>query len=1436
MKREIKSVLLVLIFMSIIAVSAFTIYSIKESFTGKIVESGTCDGTAVSCTTYKSEDNCYSQQGCYWLQLGGFNVCAGEENLCPSFSDSNGCNQQNGCSWKQTETIPSTTQGAGIPQQVAPISQGQGIFGESVNPQINSLEGSLPVSEAEIEGYLVELDTEPIVKKDIETKNRLDRIEGRIVSYNLAVNSGSVILRPYYRWQLNSQREERSRTIENHLREVENLRNQVREEHERFLELTRNIVDINSPQYKKKEFNYIFNGFVLDISEIDANRIRGLNNVKEVYPNYKVKTFLDSSVPAMEFNTARSYSGLNGQGITIAVIDTGIDSSHESLDDLDDDPNTNDPKIIGWKDFVNFNPNPYDDHGHGTHVSGIAAGTGGSSNFVGVAPGANLVGVKVLNGYGSGTFSDVIAGIEWVVQHKDEYGISIISMSLGANVNSDGTTPVEIAADYAVDMGINFVVAAGNSGAWGYNSVGIPASAFDVITVGAVDDNLDIAYFSSRGPTKDGRTKPEVSAVGVDVTSSFPGGYVAWSGTSMATPHVSGFVALLLQQNPSLTPMQVRDLLMQTAVDKGIEGVDNDYGSGVVNGFETFLSFNPLTNEIGIVKLDMKNYFMLNENNQIKTIVKNYGLNDETNVELKLLVDGNEIDRQIVSLLSKETKEIVFDYTESVLGIHNIKIQVIAVPGETFLENNEKNKEVIAKDASGIVKAVVLDSWGNYQPSYTLFDELNNNWINYGDYVINIDYDTLKKEDITYEEIAATGADVLIISNAWANGNGGMYLEFTDSEIQAIKQYVEEGHGLVGTSGTLSEYVVNNIKLAELFGLNNKIGLWNDFEAWDALYNKKLNVLVEDKLLTKNLPNEYNPFPLSIVNLEINKISGAVKVAGVDDREDVFVSAYKPGLGASVYFTTIPEYSRSPDLDKQFFYNSLTWAKKNVGSLAKDVSIYDLQVPKKSMPGEEISISAIVNNGPSAESSVNVNLFIDGNLIETKTVTFNPGEKETRIFFSYIPQEIKSYDILLESIPLIDETYLINNKVKSKLFVPEALLSGNNAEQLEDVDGNGKYDYLNISIGVNVFEQGNYILSFVLESYLGAELYYSEEYRELNVNDDKVNILVPLYLIKKFELSGQYRIKNINLVGFKDASRDILDSNSEGFVTGAYDYRTFRDSSTIILDSFNDYGLDEDGNGLYDYLVINFNADIQTAGNYEVHGWGDFLASESQSVSISEPGIREFSFKFSGLRIRQLMVNGPYNLYSVEIFQPDFKEIISAEVNYVTNPYSYEQFESELVTSSPVIISTPVTSVNEGQTYIYDVDATDADGDILAYSLKTNLEWLSIDSRTGLIKGMAPSVSEDTVYNVIVEVIDNLYEVDHVFDVTVLDIPPSEIPPESLGTQKTCETILSDCGGRIWCRLKWEILKKQTTTECSLNPTCPSGTREIKTESCTLPP
>jgi serine protease AprX len=319
----------------------------------------------------------------------------------------------------------------------------------------------------------------------------------------------------------------------------------------------------------------------LDIVEhIELDEVVNASNGTANYWFGAEKARTDFSLDGDRDGNARSYSK---DDVVVAVIDTGIYGGHVDLDG---------GKIIGWKDYVGGKTTPYDDNGHGTHVSGTIAGEGdGNATYAGVAKGAALVGLKVLDRRGSGSMSDVTAAIDWCITNKNTYGIDVINMSLGAAGSSNGTDATSLAANRAVDNGIVVVVAAGNEGPGRY-TIGTPGAAEKVITVGAMADvgekGFNLTDFSSRGPTADGRIKPDVAAPGYNITSAktnTTNSYITYSGTSMATPFTAGTVALMLDANSSLTPAQVKSIVTSTAHEWGPTGKDSDYGNGRLDAY-----------------------------------------------------------------------------------------------------------------------------------------------------------------------------------------------------------------------------------------------------------------------------------------------------------------------------------------------------------------------------------------------------------------------------------------------------------------------------------------------------------------------------------------------------------------------------------------------------------------------------------------------------------------------------------------------------------------------------------------------------------------------------------------------------------------------------------------------------------------------------------
>ncbi|UCE73940.1 MAG: S8 family serine peptidase [Methanomassiliicoccales archaeon] len=378
----------------------------------------------------------------------------------------------------------------------------------------------------------------------------------------------------------------------------------------------------------------------------DVMAVSRLPHVVMVKLETKVYPALDVSARAIKTRESDNYSpttafemGFTGAGVSIAILDTGVDDGgwapgqkHDFLDDLDDNPVTNevsDRKRIAGVDFTQEETilvprdgsyDPDDTYGHGTHCAGIALGTGGSDKqYIGMAPQARLVDVKVIENWGKGNTGDTMAGLEWCIDHMNEYNIKILSLSLGGSQNSDGSDEESQMVNTAVDAGLVVVVSIGNDGdlppqgdgvADNSNLISRPAAADKAITVGSVYDHETIdrsddtlSDFSHTGPRLDDgdddpydELKPDVVAYGEDITSAqanTASGTITHSGTSMACPHVAGVVALILEANPSLSPENVKKILHDSAEQRGTPSFpsldpkyNTHYGWGIVDAYK----------------------------------------------------------------------------------------------------------------------------------------------------------------------------------------------------------------------------------------------------------------------------------------------------------------------------------------------------------------------------------------------------------------------------------------------------------------------------------------------------------------------------------------------------------------------------------------------------------------------------------------------------------------------------------------------------------------------------------------------------------------------------------------------------------------------------------------------------------------------------------
>ena len=351
---------------------------------------------------------------------------------------------------------------------------------------------------------------------------------------------------------------------------------------------------------------------------LDPEGVRALPGVVMVEDLGLAEPNMHEAVPTMGVDQVWTDLGLDGTGSVIAVLDTGIRGDHEGLNDMDDDPFTClddppdpldpnpdpipadcDPKIIAFFDavFTDEEHDPaesYDSGTHGTHVAGIVAGTGGGQTdpstglrYIGAAPGAYLVNILSCC---DGDIEDIMQGAQWAIDNKDSaggHGIDILTSSLGeqqfeTHVDNDGNSAWSRQMDMVVEAGIITTLSAGNEfgGATlaGCNTIDSPGDARLPVTVAALDKDLGLAIYSSRGYTSDLRVKPDVATIGSNIMApdaATKDGYTSKSGTSMATPLMAGIAALMIQANPDMTTTEFKDIIGAHSIEREIALLDD---------------------------------------------------------------------------------------------------------------------------------------------------------------------------------------------------------------------------------------------------------------------------------------------------------------------------------------------------------------------------------------------------------------------------------------------------------------------------------------------------------------------------------------------------------------------------------------------------------------------------------------------------------------------------------------------------------------------------------------------------------------------------------------------------------------------------------------------------------------------------------------------
>jgi thermitase len=745
--------------------------------------------------------------------------------------------------------------------------------------------------------------------------------------------------------------------------------------------------------------------------------IRNIGLASYVEPNMKVQVQLVPNDPywslqwgpqKIEANSAWDTT-VGNSSILVAVVDTGIDYNHPDL--------AANYVALGY-DWVNMDPDPLDDCGHGTHCAGIIAAV--LNNGLGIAGMAQvrIMAEKVLDQWGGGYWDWIADGII----NATNCGAKIISMSLGGYGDSE---LLHDAIKYAYDNGVLVVAAAGNDNT---NMKSYPAAYDEVIAVAATDQNDEKASFSNWGDWI------ELAAPGVSIYSTMPTYYVTLnsmgysmnydylSGTSMACPHVAGVAALVWSRYPEKTRDWVRMWLRYTADDLGDPGFDTYYGYGRVNARKAVEQSPPAHD---LIAYDWKTppYVKPGALGVINATILNFGENGENDVTVQLLANGTPVANEATgSLAAGSSIQVSLTWNPTVEAVYNITLYVVPVPGETSVENNVLWKYIYVGFP---VKAVVLHSAGNvYGEIITNWQTLNNEWYLFGGKMVYIDYQTLNKDDITYADIAATEADVLIISCAYDPYAGW---QFTDSEIEAITEYVHEGHGLIATAGTFYYAVPNNNKLAPLFGLDESIN-------WGSTGTDLLHLVDQTHPVLAGVPNPL-VFPQVGTALpsdgrwDSNELKGGKYIALGHYRESAVVTC-RGLVYISPWLEGVPPYYHH---HLQLLYNAIVWSRYQKPQHELIVSV---QVPNRINPGEFTRLNATVSNyGLSNETGVELRLFINGLPVETMAISQLLVGSSNTLSYLWAPTVQGAYNVTAYAPPILGEEFIENNVAKASVLV-----------------------------------------------------------------------------------------------------------------------------------------------------------------------------------------------------------------------------------------------------------------------------------------------------------------------------------------------------------------------------------------------------------------
>ncbi|MHA1124623.1 MAG: S8 family serine peptidase [Candidatus Heimdallarchaeota archaeon] len=632
--------------------------------------------------------------------------------------------------------------------------------------------------------------------------------------------------------------------------------------------------------------------------------------------------------------------------VLVAIIDSGIDYNHPDL--------SAQYVALGY-DWYNDDSDPYDDFGHGTHCAGIIAAT--INNTLGIAGVANvkIMAEKFLDSYGSG---DAMGGANSII-HAVDVGADILSNSWGGGAPDE---LIEDALKYAAANDVVIVASAGN----GYGEApNYPAYYPEAISVSATDVNDDLAVFSTYGSTI------EIAAPGVDIYSTLPvdqGSYGNKSGTSMACPHVSGVAALIKSAFPSWSAERIRARLQEATEDLGAPGRDIYFGYGLINAWYAVQPPQPHDLKVTIEAPNMQSG---NTTIQLNATIYNYGLNNETSVELEMYINNSLVESQVFAELKvNENGYLSYNWTPSKFGEYNITAYAVPVTGETWLVNN--NVTVISNVVPPEKRILFIQNHG--ESSY--INQL-------GDFYTDLGYfvDYLTSGNITSS---------LLSNYKYAFTSEGGY-DWIPTEVIALNNFMLSGGLFAGIGDSGPTY--GTIELAEMYGIT-----FTGSSSGTGGATSNINTFhpIMSGVSTLYLPSPYNAIAVTAPAEWIIK-----------DASNAYTYGACVDVGLGYFVVLADDFGSSVDQEDNaiMFENLLHWP-----SYDHDITAFlDYEKPHKDEESN-ITVSAL-NRGLENETSIEIELYINGTKVANKTIAFFVTKTFEYLHYNWTPLEFAVYNI-----------------------------------------------------------------------------------------------------------------------------------------------------------------------------------------------------------------------------------------------------------------------------------------------------------------------------------------------------------------------------------------------------------------------------------------